>query len=145
MPDGAVWTAGSNMNGDPSGPTQDTREKRLEVYRPWYFDRDRPGILGAPGRIRYAGGPDSVFPVLVADDRAERISRVVIIRTSSTTHAFSSDQRLVELPFEVADPGQLLVTPPPNGAIAPPGYYLIFILDDAGVPSTATFAQLPAA
>jgi hypothetical protein len=36
----------------------------------------------------------------------------------------------------------LNATAPPNGSIAPPGYYLLFILNSAGVPSVAQFVQL---
>ena len=34
------------------------------------------------------------------------------------------------------------LTTPPNGNIAPPGYYMLFLLDSAGVPSVAQFIQL---
>jgi len=51
MPDGAVWTAGSNKNGEPSGPDHPTRELRIEVYRPWYFDQPRPQLVSAPARL----------------------------------------------------------------------------------------------
>ena len=38
--------------------------------------------------------------------------------------------------------GVLNVTAPPTGNIAPPGYYMLFILNSAGVPSVASFVQL---
>jgi uncharacterized membrane protein len=34
------------------------------------------------------------------------------------------------------------VTAPPNTNIAPPGYYMLFVLNSAGVPSVASFLQL---
>lgn len=40
-----------------------------------------------------------------------------------------------------AGSGALIVTTPPNGNIAPPGYYMLFILNSSGVPSVATFVQ----
>jgi PKD repeat protein len=40
--------------------------------------------------------------------------------------------------------GVLSVTTPPNGNIAPPGYYMLFIVNSAGVPSLARFVQLSA-
>ncbi len=40
-----------------------------------------------------------------------------------------------------AGSGALTVTAPPNGNIAPPGYYMLFILNSSGVPSVATFVQ----
>ncbi len=51
------------------------------------------------------------------------------------------DQRLVGLSYTVGS-GLLNVTAPPNGNIAPPGYYMLFILNAAGVPSVAKFVQL---
>jgi hypothetical protein len=51
------------------------------------------------------------------------------------------DQREVGLSY-TAGPGTLTVTAPPNGNIAPPGYYLLFILNQSGVPSVASFVQL---
>lgn len=43
-----------------------------------------------------------------------------------------------------AGSGALTVMAPPNGNIAPPGYYMLFILNNSGVPSVATFVQLAA-
>ena len=57
------------------------------------------------------------------------------------THAFDMDQRLVGVSFTAAS-GVLNVTAPPDGNIAPPGYYMLFALNSAGVPSVATFVHL---
>jgi hypothetical protein len=63
---------------------------------------------------------------------------VRIIRLASTTHAFDQGQRLNILSFQAAADGQsLTVTPPSSGRIAPPGPYMLFILNDKGVPSIA--------
>ena len=51
------------------------------------------------------------------------------------------EQRLVGLSF-TAGSGVLNVTAPPNGNIAPPGYYMLFVLNGAGVPSVARFVRL---
>ncbi|MGH3515413.1 MAG: IPT/TIG domain-containing protein, partial [Pseudonocardiaceae bacterium] len=40
--------------------------------------------------------------------------------------------------------GTLTVTAPPNGNIAPPGYYMLFLLNSSGVPSVAKFTKLSA-
>ena len=53
------------------------------------------------------------------------------------------DQRFVGLSF-TANSGALIVTAPPNGNIAPPGYYMLFLVDSSGVPSVARFVQLGA-
>ena len=98
MPDGAVWTAGSNENGKP-GVT--TRKLDIEIYEPWYFSRPRPDLIAVPSSMSYARGTEGAIAVKVA--RTDVISEVAIVRTSSTTHAFSSDQRYVQLVFSVVE------------------------------------------
>jgi PKD repeat protein len=75
---------------------------------------------------------------------AASISSVVLVRPGSQTHAFDMDQRLVGLSF-TAGTGVLNVTAPPNGNIAPPGYYMLFALTSAGVPSVASVVHLTSA
>jgi hypothetical protein len=64
-----------------------------------------------------------------------------MIRPGAPTHAFDMEQRLVGLNFTIQS-GALTVTSPPNANIAPPGYYMLFILNKAGVPSVAQFVQV---
>ena len=88
-----------------------------------------------PGAFGYG----QVFQVETPN--ASSIASVVLVRPGTPTHAFDMEQRLVGLSF-TANNGLLNVTSPPNGNIAPPGYYMLFILDAAGVPSVARFVQL---
>jgi len=64
---------------------------------------------------------------------------VVLIRTGSATHAFNSDQRYVELEFNLGGADELEVIPPDPGGIAPVGDYLLFIVDENNVPSVGSF------
>jgi hypothetical protein len=77
---------------------------------------------------------DSPFAVQTPD--AADIASVVLVRPGTPTHAFDMEQRLVGLTF-TAGSGVLTVTAPSNGNIAPPGYYMLFVLNSAGVPSVA--------
>jgi hypothetical protein len=45
--------------------------------------------------------------------------------------------------FFTADSGTLSVTGPPDGNTAPPGYYMLFLVNDQGVPSVASMIQVP--
>jgi uncharacterized membrane protein len=134
LPDATVWSAGGN-------PTRGHYVPQQEIYKPAYlFKPDgspatRPSITGAPSSISY----NDSFTVQTPD--AANISHVVLVRNGSVTHAFGMDQRLVDLTF-VASNGSLTVTAPPNGNIAPPGYYMLFLLNNSGVPSIAPFLQL---
>ena len=130
LPDATVWLAGGN-------PSRGSYEPHVEVYQPPYlFQSDgslatRPTITNAPASISY-GNP---FTVQTPD--AASIASVVLIRNGTVTHAFGMDQRMVGMSF-TAGSGTLTVTAPSNGNIAPPGYYMLFILNTAGVPSLAS-------
>jgi Domain of unknown function (DUF1929)/PKD domain len=124
-------------------PQRGNYERRLEIYSPAYlFNADgtpalRPTITGGPDTVPYG----TAFQVQTPD--AADISSVVLVRPGAPTHAFDMEQRLVGLSY-TAGSGVLNVTSPPNGNIAPPGYYMLFILDSAGVPSVARFMRLAA-
>jgi hypothetical protein len=53
------------------------------------------------------------------------------------------EQRRVPLTFTQAA-GGLDVVAPANANLAPPGYYMLFLLNSSGVPSVAKFVRLPA-
>jgi hypothetical protein len=137
LPDATVWVAGSN-------PVQGSYENHMEIYQPAYLFNSngtmatRPSITSAPSSISYG----SSFSVTTPD--AASISSVVLIRNGTVTHAFGMDQREVVLSFTASD-GSLTVTAPPNGEIAPPGYYMLFLLNSSGVPSVAPFIQMTTA
>jgi len=134
LPDATVWLAGGN-------PKRGGYVQQMEIYQPPYlFDSTgalaaRPSITGAPSAVSYGNG----FSVQTPD--AATINRVVLVRNGTVTHAFGMDQREVELAFTVQN-GSLTITGPPNGNIAPPGYYMLFLLNSSGVPSVAKFVQV---
>ena len=135
LPDATVLFIGGN-------PARGTYEQHMEIYSPAYlFNADgsaatRPSITGSPS----AGiGYGSAFQLQTPD--AANISSVVLMRPGAPTHAFDMEQRLVGLSF-TAGSGVLNITAPPNSNIAPPGYYMIFLLNNAGVPSVAQFVEL---
>jgi hypothetical protein len=135
LPDATVMAVGGN-------PQRTVYEPHIEIYSPPYlFNPDgsaakRPTITGiTPGTIRYG----AAFRIATPD--AAGIKAVVLIRPGAVTHAFDMEQRLVGLAF-TAGQGVLNATAPANGNLAPPGYYMVFILNSAGVPSIASFVRL---
>jgi len=134
LPDATVWFAGGN-------PTHGTYVRQMEIYQPPYlFNADgslatRPSISSAPSNISYG----NMFTVQTPD--AASISSVVLVRNGAVTHSFGMDQREVGVSF-TAGTGSLNVTAPPDSNIAPPGYYMLFLLNNFGVPSVATFVQI---
>src|SRR6185503_17890620 len=134
LPDATVWVAGSN-------PEQGTFDNTIEIYRPAYLFApggglaSRPTISNAPAAVGY----NAAFQVTTPN--AADIASVALVRAGSSTHAFNFEQRLVDLTFTAAG-GALTVTAPPNGNVAPPGYYMLFLINQAGVPSQAAWVRL---
>ena len=137
LPDATVMLVGGN-------PARGSYEHHIEIYSPAYlFNADgtpasRPTATGVSSDPIVYGNS---FQVQTPD--AADIASVVLVRPGAQTHAFDMDQRLVELSY-TAGSGVLIVTAPPDGNIAPPGYYMLFVLNSAGVPSEATFVRLAA-
>jgi chitodextrinase len=130
LPDGRVLSAGDDVNG---GIDRDT----AEIYSPPYLFRgDRPAISSAPSSIgwgeRFAVGTPSVG-----------VTRAVLVAPSAVTHSVDMNQRVVSLALAPGAAGVEL-TAPANGRIAPPGYYMLFLLNDRGVPSVARWVRLGA-
>ena len=86
---------------------------------------NRPTISGCPANIGYN------MAFTVTTPQAGSISRVAVTRCGSITHAFNSDQRYVGLNFTKGS-SSLTVTAPPDAKIAPPGYYMLWIIDSQG-------------
>lgn len=130
LPDGSVWTAGSNgPSDDPDTNHPEDREQRVEIWRPPYFDlAGRPTIADSPRNIGYG------YPFLIQTPQAGSIRRVALIRCGSCTHGFNPDQRYIALDFEHVDGDTLRAFTYFDGNIAPPGYYLLWIVDDQGRP-----------
>ena len=72
---------------------------------------------------------------------AASIKTAVLIRTGAATHFFDQNTRYVPLSFQ-ATSGGLTLTAPVDGNSAPPGYYMLFMVNSAGVPSIAPFVQV---
>jgi hypothetical protein len=137
MPDGRVWTAGSNKGAQQSFPSPgvDNRELRIELYEPSYFTAGRPQIEWAPASVGWGERFD------LRTTQAGRIRRVAAIRAGSNTHAFDPDQRFVGMTF-TRNGDWLHIKAPPSPAIAPPGHYLLVTINDAGLPSPGRFIRI---
>jgi Domain of unknown function (DUF1929)/Divergent InlB B-repeat domain len=136
--DGRVLSVGS---GQPSASgLQD--DYSGEIFSPPYlFNLDgtpatRPAITSAPARVTYGQS----FGVGTPD--AAKIAKVTFIRLSSVTHATNMNQRLNYLPITARDGSSITVTAPLGATLAPPGHYLIFLLDGNGVPSVGEIVQI---
>jgi hypothetical protein len=130
LPDGRVMTAGSN-------PQRRVNELRIELFRPPYlFKGKRPVIVRCPSIISYGKEFE------LRTDNSSPLQAIALIRTSVTTHCVNTEQRYVGLEYASrtnSDTSTLLIKVPSNRNVLPPGYYMLFIVSEEGIPSVARF------
>jgi YVTN family beta-propeller protein len=139
MPNGVVLSTG----GGAPGPVNNLN---AEIYYPPYLFRTTAGggaelaprpTLTAVSALRADYGA-SVEVDLASGDSG---SKVVLIGASSVTHSFNTTQRRLELAFTQVG-SRMAVAMPASANQAPPGYYVLFVLDAAGVPSNGVILAL---
>ena len=134
LPDGRVLTAGSDSMWNP-GPFH-VNQLRVELFSPPYlFAGPRPEQSGTPTQVTWGQDFD------VSSPQAASIDAVSMMRCGSATHSFNSDQRMVGITIKSRNGNDLTLQAPPDGFVAPPGFYMLFLLQN-GVPSTARFIRL---
>ncbi len=125
------------MGGDPgSGGGPDGVPTPHERYFPGYFSQPRPVITGAPTTVAHG----AAFTIQTA--QATSISEVVMIHPGAVTQGFNQTQRFVGCVITGTGTGQVQAQAPPDGTVAPPGHYLLFVVDGARVPSVGRWVRL---
>ena len=127
LPDGRVVSAGDDVNG---GTDRDT----AEIYEPPYlFKGARPTITSAPTSAQIG----TTFNVDTPDTN---ITKATLVAPGATTHANDMNQRYI--PLTVAQrAGGVTLTAPASAELATPGYYMLFLLNAQGVPSSRQVHQ----
>jgi hypothetical protein len=139
LPDGRVLSSGGGICGtcDQVGYLA----KNAEIFSPPYlFQSDgtlapRPTIDSAPTSTTYG----AQFGVGTGSPAS--IRKVALVRLGAVTHSDNMEQRYVPLTF-TAGTTTLTATAPANSNIAPPGIYMLFLVDANGVPSVARMVSL---
>jgi hypothetical protein len=130
VPDGKVVTAGSN-------PQRKDEELRIEVFWPPYlFAGPRPAVAPDTDRLHYG---DTVTAQVEAVGGLREAS---LLRPGATTHSCDVAQRLVDLPLRATGPDTVELDVPGSAGVAPPGWYLLVVVSDAGVPSEGVWVHL---
>jgi hypothetical protein len=128
--DGRVASAGGGLD-QLDGATD---FKNLQIFSPPYlFYDNRPAITAAPTNIHFKTN----FTLGVQGT----IQNVTLVGLSGVTHAFNGGQSLHTLTFTQAG-STLTVTPPANSNMVPSNYYMLFVINDHGVPSVARMVKL---
>ncbi|KAF7817621.1 aldehyde oxidase GLOX-like [Senna tora] len=139
--DGRVLVAGSNPHiaynfDNVLFPT----ELRLEAFSPSYLE---PAFANVRPKIIYPASQTKLKYTTLAQNSVS----VTMLAPSFTTHSFSMNQRMLVLkPSKVTNLGKYYaydveVTSPPSPILAPPGYYMLFVVHQE-IPSTGVWVQI---
>jgi hypothetical protein len=126
MKDGRVLVAG----GGAPGPEVNTN---AEIFSPPYLfnnngEAARPSINYAPSEAPYGEN------IMVSHPDSNNISRATLVKTGAVTHSFNMEQHFIELEFTDTS-GGIRVDIPDSANIATPGHYMLFLINNQGVPS----------
>ncbi len=125
LPDGRVLAAGGDFQ--PTG----------EIYSPAYlFAGSRPAIVSSPSTIGYG----SSFTVQFSGTTATHSA--VLVSLSCVTHSNNMSQRYVPLGTVNSSGGSVSITAPSDPRMAPPGFYMLFIVSNSGVPSVSKMIRI---
>jgi hypothetical protein len=140
LPDARVLSAGGGICG--TCDSVGYLAKNAEVFTPPYLFKKngsglapRPQITSAPDQVTYNA------PFAISTPNASSIRKVALVRLGAVTHSVNMEQRYVPLSF-AAGSGTLNATAPANANVAPPGAYMLFVIDANGVPSVAKMVQV---
>ena len=134
LPDGRVWSGGGGLcNCSADHPDH-------QVYTPWYlYNSDgslaaRPAITSAPD-LAVAGRQ-------ITAQASLNIAKFSLIKMSGLTHNLNSDLHFLNVPFTTDGAGSYQLTLHSNVNVLTPGYWMLFALNSAGVPSIAKVIQV---
>jgi hypothetical protein len=135
LPDGTVLHGASGYALD-NNRAEIPKERNHEIFFPPYlFKGARPTMTSVSPNVGYNG------TITVTTPNAAQITEVRWIRLGSVTHAFDMSQVANRLSFTQTPTG-VEVTAPANPNLAPPGHYLLFILNRNGVPSAGKVVRV---
>ncbi|MFJ3925367.1 galactose oxidase-like domain-containing protein [Streptomyces sp. NPDC090022] len=139
LPDGRVMITGDELQQIANDPDiTDDMDGSIEIYEPPYLHQGpRPVLDTVPGT---ALGHGARFTVTTSTPGAVR--RAVLLAPTTVTHSVNTSQRHLDLRIARRTGEALEVITPASAADAPPGYYMLFLLDAKGVPSTAKWVKL---
>lgn len=144
LPDGRVLSSGGGICG--ACDSQGYLAKNAQVFTPPYLYRKdgsgqlapRPAISSAPSVVNYGA------QLRISSPNAPSIERMALVRLGAVTHSVDMEQRFIPLNINDRDSGRLRATGPADPNIAPPGPYMLFVIDADGVPSVARMVTVAA-
>ena len=138
LPNGSVLTLGGNpLFGNAQDSLPQTFNQEIDVYDPPYmFQGARPSIISAPKAVKLGHG------YLIKVSHPSQIRYLRLMRPDNPTHVTDVNQRSIAVPLRNLGNGYLKMFLPRNPNLTPPGYYMVFAVNDKGIPSTASWVRV---
>lgn len=151
LPDGRVFTGGggapkplSRMDSDGNIIEEGVNNLDGQIYYPPYlFEKDGSGTLAPRPEITVAPQTAVTWDRNIVIEADEVIKRVTLVRAGAATHTFDNEARFFDLPVPTPST-RVTVRTPLKANIAPPGYYMLFVWNEEGVPSEAKMIRIAA-
>ena len=133
LPDATVLSAGGDFE---FGQAVTGFDHTGQVFAPPYLFRGpRPTIAEAPQEIARGATLAAVVSNMVPVDHLS------LVRLGTSTHSINNDQRTIALPTTLHGATATATLPAEPGAL-PPGWYMLFAISEAGVPSVARMLRI---
>ncbi len=131
LPDATVLLSQDDMDSSAAAQFQ----HKAQVYSPPYlFKGAQPQIVSSPINLTYGQS------FIIGTDR-DGMTAATLVAPGAVTHGNDMHQRAIKLPIQTRFNG-LTAQVPTSSALVPPGYYMLFVLDAAGIPSVAKFVHI---
>lgn len=131
LPDATVLLSQDDMDNTAAAQFQ----HKVQVYSPPYlFKGAQPQITSAPINLTYGQS------FIIGTDR-DGMAGATLVAPAAVTHGNDMHQRAIKLAVQPRLNG-LTASVPASSALVPPGYYMLFVMDKAGIPSVSKFVHV---
>ncbi|EKJ68902.1 hypothetical protein FPSE_10928 [Fusarium pseudograminearum CS3096] len=132
LPDATVFNGGGGLCGSCSSNHFDA-----QIYTPQYL-LDGNGNLATRPKITAVSANTAKIGSTITVTANSAIKSASLIRYGTATHTVNTDQRRIPLALTGAGTNKYSFKIPNDSGIALPGYWMLFVLNNAGVPSVAS-------
>ncbi|MGY1435931.1 radical copper oxidase GlxA [Streptomyces reniochalinae] len=142
LPDGRVMTFGSDsLYADKANTKPGEFDQRIEIYTPPYLNKGKkqPDLRDAGESRRTVAAGDRVS---FRSKDAGSLKKLRLVRPGSFTHVTNVEQSSVALKMTRSGDGKVTTTIPDDPSLVTPGWWMVFAVDDDGIPSEARWIKV---
>ncbi|KAF5006962.1 hypothetical protein FDECE_6678 [Fusarium decemcellulare] len=131
LPDATVFNGGGGLCG-----TCTTNHFDAQIFTPSYL-YDGHGNLAKRPSIQSVSASNVKVGDTITLQTDTGVSKAALVRYGTATHTVNTDQRRIPLTLSKKGSNRYSVTIPNEPGVALPGFWMFFVMNEAGVPSVA--------